>query len=233
MSRLATRLAAALTLIVASASVAIAAPDQQSSTGEAADDRGTPRVVASGGTRTWVFSTRDRQFRPHTSNQGWWSNTHRAEDSNDNYLVGRCCGGGEYRNFFTFHLGELAGDVVSATLVVRKYNGRGDPYERFRLVEVSTAARKLNDNRGRNLEVFRDLGRGERYGTFRVSTKDEANRDDVFSLDLNDQAERSIERAAGGFFSVGGRLVSLRHGGFLFADSGGRGRQELIVTTRP
>ena len=91
--------------------------------------------------------------------------------------------------------------------------------------------RKLNDNHGINLRIFKDLGRGTSYGTFRLPTKGDAT--DTYTLDLNANALDAIHNHAGGFFSIGGHLVSLRDGGFLFAQSGGRGPQELVVTTTP
>jgi hypothetical protein len=233
MSRIPRRsIALIVLLLVAIPGTALARPDQPSPTA-GGDGSADPRVTVTGGTTRWVFSTRDRQFLPHTSNQGWWSNVHRATDSNDNYLAGRCCGGGEYRNFFTFHLTGLTGTVTSATLVLRKYEGRGGPFEKLRFNDVTTPARKLNDNQGRNLTIFRDLGRGIKYGTYRLSTADETSPDDVFKLRLNHYAVADIWRARGGFFSLGGQILTLRDGGFLFSGSGGRGRQELIVTTIP
>jgi hypothetical protein len=220
-------------LLVAIPGTALARPDRPASPTSGGDRSADPRVTVGSGTTQWVFSTRDRQFLPHTSNQGWWSNVHRATNSNDNYLTGRCCGGGEYRNFFTFHLTGLTGTVTSATLVLRKYEGRGGPFEKLRLYDVKTPAWRLNHNHGRDLPIFRDLGRGIKYGTYRLSTADETSRDDVFKLRLNLYAVADISRARGEFFSLGGHILTLRDGGFLFSGSGGRGRQELVVTTMP
>jgi hypothetical protein len=189
-----------------------------------------PVVIHRAATTQWTFSTRDRRFLPHTSNQGYWGNHAKAEDGNDNYVVGRCCGAGELRDFFTFYLGGLQGTVVSATLVLQKYSGRGG-HEKLRFVSTTTPVRKLNDNQGINLRIFKDLGRGTSYGTFRLSTKGAP--DSTYSLDLNANALAAIHNHAGEFFSLGGHLLTLRDGGFLFAHSGGRGPQELIVTTSP
>jgi hypothetical protein len=220
-------------LLLALPGTALARPDQPASPATGRERSAHPRVSVAGGTTQWVFSTRDRRFLPHTSNQGWWSNTHRATDSSDNYLTGRCCGGGEYRNFFTFHLTGLTGTVTSATLVLRRYEGRGGPFENLRFYDVTTPTRKLNDNQGTNPVIFRDLGRGRKYGTYRLSTADETSPDDVFRLRLNLYAVADISRARGGFFSLGGHILTLKDGGFLFSHSGGRGRQELVVTTIP
>ena len=53
--------------------------------------------------------------------------------------MGVCCGAA-HRNFFTFDLSELEGTVVSATLVVRKFFGKGEPTETLRLFDVVTDA---------------------------------------------------------------------------------------------
>jgi hypothetical protein len=218
-----------LLLVLTVPGVALALPTTSSGGGH---EPGGPWVTTRAGTTQWVFSTRDRRFLPHTSNQGWWSNTHDASNDNDNYSVGRCCGGGEFRNFFTFHLTGLTGSVISATLVLQKYDGRGG-YEKYRLSDVTTSALKLNRNIGTNRAIFRDLGRGTGYGTYRLPTADGTRDDPVFELRLNANARAAIHRSAGAFFSLGGKILTLRDGGLLFSHSGGRGRQELIVTTSP
>jgi hypothetical protein len=224
---------ALVVVLVALPGTAFARPNVPASPGIEATSEPARVAAGAGGTTQWTFSTRDRQFLPHTSNQGWWSNAHNAKDSNDNYVVGRCCGGGEFRDFFTFALNGLTGTVKSAQLVLRKFKGRGGPYEKYGLSDVATAAPKLNANSGEDPKIFKDLGRGTGYGVFRLSTKDETTPDDVFTLNLNANALSAIHKAAGGFFSIGGMLLSLKNGGFLFAGSGGRGQQELIVTTKP
>jgi hypothetical protein len=212
-------------LVVATILILFALPSTALAGARATSSPATPSAVA---TKTWTFTPRERQFLPHTSNQGWWSNTHDATNDNDNYTVGRCCGGGQFRNFFTFHLTGLTGTVVSATLVLKKYDARGGQ-ETYRLSNVATAAKKLNHNVGTNPTIFKDLGRGTVYGTYRLSTT--GSRDSVYELPLNENARAAIHKAAGGFFSVGGKLTTLQNGGALFLLSGGRGVQELIVTT--
>lgn len=190
-----------------------------------------PRVHSTaGGTTTWVFSTDQSQFTPGTSNQGWWSLQDITRSSNDNYVVGVCCGA-THRNFFTFDLSELKGTVVSATLVVRKFFGKGEPTETLRLFDVVTDAATLNDNRAIVPRIYKDLGRGHRYGTFDLSTADETSRADVFELPLLELARSDIQSAAGGFFSIGGRLITSEDGGYLFGGSSAHGKQLLIVQT--
>ena len=223
--------AAALLLVSLSPVVALADPSE-SSTRRSSDGSAYPRVRATaGGTTTWVFSTDQSEFRPGSSNQGWWSNQAITRSSNDNYIVGMCCGGGDLRNFFTFDLSGLDGTVVSATLVIRKFAGKGEPTETLRLSDVLTDAASLNDNRAIVPRIYKDLGRGHRYGTFQLSTVDETSRADVFELSLLERALTDIQSAAGGFFSIGGRLLTSEDGGYLFGGSSGHGKQLLIVQT--
>ena len=223
--------AAGLLLVSLSPAAALGDPSESSSRHSSAGSA-HPRVRATaGGTTTWVFSTDQSQFRVGSSNQGWWSNQAITRSSNDNYIVGVCCGGGDLRDFFTFDLSELDGTVVSATLVVRKFSGKGEPTETLRLFDVLTDAAALNDNRAIVPRIYKDLGRGHRYGTFDLSTADETSRADVFELPLLERALSDIQSAAGGFFSIGGRLLTSEDRGYLFGGSSGHGKQLLIVQT--
>ena len=94
-----------------------------------------------------------------------------------------------------------------------------------------TDAAALNDNRAIVPRIYKDLGRGHRYGTFDLSTADETSRADVFELPLHELALVDIQSAAGGFFSIGGRLLTSEDGGYLFGGSSGHGKQLLIVQT--
>jgi hypothetical protein len=231
-SRPGLRAVLAALLLVSLPPVAALADPSESSSGHPTQGSSHPRVRASGaGATTWVFSTDQSQFRPGTSNQGWWSNQDLTRSSNDNYIVGMCCGAGDHRNFFTFDLSELDGTVVSATLVVRKFLGKGAATETLRLFDVLTDAATLNDNRAIVPRIYKDLGRGHRYGTFELSTADETSRADVFELSLQERALSDIQSAAGGFFSIGGRLLTAEDGGFLFGGSSGHGKQLLLVQT--
>jgi hypothetical protein len=223
--------AAGLLLVSLSPAAALGDPSDSSSS-HSSDGSAHPRVRATaGGTTTWVFSTDQSQFREGSSNQGWWSNQAITRSSNDNYIVGVCCGGGDLRDFFTFDLSEFDGTVVSATLLVRKFSGQGGPTETLRLVDVVTGRRHLERQPGHRASDHKDLGRGHRYGTFDLSTADESSRADVFELPLLERALSDIQSAAGGFFSIGGRLLTSDDRGYLFGGSSGHGKQLLIVQT--
>jgi hypothetical protein len=55
----------------------------------------------SAGAASITFNTSDSQFDAGVDNQGWWSATRSASDSNANYAVGDDVNGDVLRNFFT------------------------------------------------------------------------------------------------------------------------------------
>jgi Tol biopolymer transport system component len=181
-----------------------------------------------------VFSTSGRPFTPGVRNQGWWNWNPNGvnQDHNDNYFVGVSDEDeGEYRNFFTFDLSSLTGQVISARLEITRFGyGSPDPSETLGLFDVSTDARTLNNNVGVSAAIFEDLGTGTSYGTVEVSRSGEPA--DVLSVPLNAAAVADINAAAGGFFSIGGRLLSAEPHQTLFANSDDEGGvQRLVVET--
>lgn len=181
------------------------------------------------------FDTSDNQFIPSIDNQGWWSATESNSDINDNYFVGRArdtiVSNAILRNFFTFDLSSLNEEVVSATLRLQRYDGRGNPTQTLGFFDVSTPAATLNNNEGTSAAIFDDLGTGKSYGTFDVSTR--GNSSGILSFTLNSAAIADINAAAGGFFSIGGALnaESLSSPGdqYLFGNSSGGGVQQLVI----
>lgn len=167
-----------------------------------------PRLVRPPIPQQLIFNTSDSEFTPGFKNQGWWSpapNQNFAE--NDNYGVGR---GASFihRNFFTFDLSFLSGTVVAATLEVRRgVYASPNSEETLGLFDVSTPAAILNNNTGTNDAIFDDLGTGQSYGIYIVSSS--GNPDDLLRFPLNAAAVADINNARGGFFSIGGALLSL------------------------
>jgi hypothetical protein len=162
-----------------------------------------------------AFSTADRQFDNGVDNQGAWSNQRPAFSGN--YIAARNFNG-TFRNFFTFHLDNLRGNVVAARLVVRRAAGCGRPM--YGLFHVTTDAETLNNTMGRNPGIFADLGSGTSYGTFqpRPLTCAEGGGPGVYRFDLNSAAVSDISLAAGGVFSLGGAVLRPTTG-MLFGDS--------------
>jgi hypothetical protein len=183
-----------------------------------------------------VFDTSDDRFDQGVDNQGWWATSQENEDANDNYVVGSCNCRGEgvdrFRNFFSFDLSTLKAKVVGATLVVRRYRGTGDFTETYGLYDVHTGAKRLNNNRGVDVRIYRDLGSGTAYGRYVLPTDADATA--AVRMRLNGAAIADLNAARGGFFSIGGKVLSIRKSEFdqtLFGFSRGRGMQRLVVYT--
>jgi RTX calcium-binding nonapeptide repeat (4 copies) len=217
-------------VLVLSGSVpAIANGGSRTTSEEAAVGRPSPGTtpIASPAPGKFLFNTSDSQFDAGVDNQGWWSPDNKNNDINDNYIAGRSVGA-FYRDFFTFDLSSLKSRVYRATLKLRRYRDLGSPTETWVLFDVSTGARKLNNNHGMNASIYRDLGTGSRYGTFHPSTEGR-NDSEVRSFALNENAVARINAARGRFFSIGGNVTSAEDGGTLFAFSTGHGIQRLVL----
>ena len=175
----------------------------------------TSLVLGLQGGGTVTLHTSDSEFHPGTFNQGWWSVPTGAAnfDDNDNYGIGfdSQSPGEDFRNYFTFDLSNVSGTVTSATLNVIANSGNrllcacGPNQLLLTLSDVSTDALSLN-NKGANpnFGINTDLGTGNSYGSFLVDTGLDPNT--VLSFSLNSFALADIQRAQGGFFSVGGSV---------------------------
>lgn len=188
--------------------------------------RGGSAVAASGrecpssgvrGVTTQTFSTGESRFNPLGANQGWYGQYDvngefgESDDRNDQYVVGWDWDPGgdlypwEWRNFFTFDLSRLTSHVLCARLEVYSYTLQGQPVEQLGLFDVSTPAERLNGNNDQALAVYDDLGTGADYGRYNVDT----TRDNEWlTFRLNPAAVQEINEATG-YFSVGGRLLSI------------------------
>ncbi len=182
-----------------------------------------------------IRNTSDNPFDPGVRNQGWWSLENPSLTTNQNYSTGTK---ENLRSFFTFDLDipELAGrTIVSAKLELTAFGTFGDATETLGLFDVSTDAALVNNNTGINAAIFDDLGSGTSYGAFEVPTTSSIELD-LFSFDLNTDAISDLNDAIGGFFTVGGALLSRSDGiDVLFTNSGGvpgpEGIQRLILVT--
>jgi hypothetical protein len=181
-----------------------------------------------------VFDTSDNRFDQRVDNQGWWNKSLANSDDNDNYLVGAAGEAGRFRDFFTFDLSMLRAKAVGATLVLRRYRGEGDFTETLGLFDVRTAAKRLNNNDGVDVRIYRDLGSGTGYGRYVLPTHGAGTK--AVRLRLNAAAIADLNAARGGFFSIGGEVLSIKKPParqFLFGNSEGRGVQRLVVFVEP
>jgi hypothetical protein len=211
----------------------------------AASSGATPTDAASAaGCEVVAFDTSQSRFRPGLDNQGtafgdaqdpdvgWWNGPLSAA-----YPVGFAWEAPfELRNYFTFDLASLAaGSATGAVVVLRNGNDwQSGPGGLYRLREVLTEADALNLRTARPQSVYTDLGTGPVYGAKRIIKATATG--PVVRIRLNEAGVAAINEAAGGFFSVGGRLTSLtedeqRGYSILWLSSSSYGVQRLKVTT--
>ena len=195
-------------------------------------------VVSSGAAgEILVFDTSDSQFDAGVDNQGWWSNTLSNYDENDNYATGINPFGDLSRNFFTFDFSSLTLPVTSARLeLTRFYYDSTAESEIFGLFDVLTDAITLNNNVGTSASIYDDLGSGASYGEFEIFS--EGLETDVLTFELNAAAIADINAGKGGWFSIGGALMSpgspVGDGTeSIFGSSQDGGVQQLIVEVIP
>jgi len=110
--------------------------------------------------------------------------------------------------------------------------------ETFGLFDVSTDAVTLNNNVGTSLSIYDDLGSGVSYGEFEILS--EGLSTDVLSFELNAAAIADINAGKGGWFSIGGALLSFgspvgsgTEGLFGSSEDGGVQRLVLEVIPEP
>jgi len=179
-----------------------------------------------------IFDTSDSQFDPGVDNQGWWSDTRESHDENDSYAIGISPDEEIFHNFFTFDLSTLTLPVISAKLELTRYMYASTAdSEVLGLFDVSTDAVTLNNNTGINLTIFNDLDTGVSYGQFEIFS--EGLETDVLSFQLNSAAIGDINAAMGGWFSIGGALLSPDPPAGIFGTSNGSGVQRLVIEVVP
>ena len=184
-----------------------------------------------------IFDTSDSQFDTGVDNQGYWSDTLSNYDENDNYSLGINFSEDLSRNFFTFDLSSLALTVTSATLELTRFNYLSSAEsETFGLFDVSIDAVTLNNNVGTSASIYDDLGSGVSYGEFDILSDGLST--DILSFNLNDAALTDINAAKGGWFSIGGALLSFGSPvgsgtEALFGSSQDGGVQRLVLEVVP
>ena len=184
-----------------------------------------------------VFNTSDSQFDAGVDNQGWWSDTRESHDDNDNYATGISPDEETFRSFFTFDLSSVYLPVASARLELTRFEYWSTAEsETLGLFDVSTDAAILNDNVGMNLAIYGDLGSGASYGQFEIFS--EGLETDILTFELNTAAIGDINAARGGWFSIGGALLSpgspMPDGTeVVFSRSNGSGEQRLVLEVVP
>jgi hypothetical protein len=193
------------------------------------------------GDLTWEFNTSDSPINGKSRNQGFYTNRGFNNPSNVNYLTGQLFSAPatttELRSFFTFDLSslDLSGRVItSAALQLTQFSGSST--RSLLLYDVSTPAIQLNLGSAfdspTGIAIFNDLGSGNLYGSAVIGPGSVSQ---VVSIPINATALDHIANAAGGFFSIGGRLdltgAPVNQSFSLFGGSGPSGVQRLSITT--
>ncbi len=142
------------------------------------------------------------------------------------------------RNYFFFAIPALnVGESIISARLSLVSPGDGAQIEGFypktaTLWDVSTSIGSIQFG-------YEDIGSGNQYGSFEVSSRDPFNGISVYNIDLNSQAIADINSAAGRLFAVGGSLnvnTSSVDRNVVFAGTGDSsvadGRTTLVVTIR-
>jgi hypothetical protein len=132
--------------------------------------------------------------------QGWMTATfNNGAYAANSYVAGNCgagdCYTGEFRNYFEFAIPKLDGLIVSATLLL------DTSYEAMKqspsiTYEVTSVPGTFG---------FSDLGAGTVYGSRGYTAVDQYR---VEGIALDAAALADLQKAAGGTFTVGGRVTS-------------------------
>jgi hypothetical protein len=143
--------------------------------------------------------------------QGWYRNSGFTAGAGHerNYVAGAIAPGpssGEYRNFFTFDLGSLDGQVIDSGLLriqTAAYRSP-DASETYTLFDVATPAAALGGSD--SVATFVDLGAGTTYGN-RVFTS--ADTGAVVTIALNAAGIAALNAGIGDLLALGGALTTL------------------------
>ena len=173
-------------------------------------------------------STSDGLVSPGRDNQGYWkSDSANTNLTNDNFFTNDELTSA-HRSYFSFDLGAVTGNVIGATLELRRYET--DLNATVELFDVSTSATDLAQRGIIDNSIHADLGSGVSYGSLAVGRGIST---DILSFALNSSAFTDINGALGGYFSIGATSIN----GTSFINSGGEPdgspsfTQRLILVT--
>jgi hypothetical protein len=152
----------------------------------------------------------------HAIDSGWYNQAGSHTAQNDNYIVGDVAGT-ERHNFVVFDLTSVTDDIIAAS--IQLYNPdnalpalRGyvspDASETLALYDVTTDidTLRLSQVGAPGIAIFGDLGSGTLLGNQAVSAADNGT---TISIALNADGLAALNAARGGFFAVGGALITL------------------------
>lgn len=143
---------------------------------------------------------------------GWYTNVGYHNPDNTNYVVGDCylpqCSNlVTYRNFFVFDLSGVAGDIVSATLLIENppdgYNSN-DPAETWTTFNVMTPVPTLVAGGSGLTSIYDDLGSGQTFGSAVVISTNT-----LVPMVVNPVGLSALNAQIGDQFAIGGAITTL------------------------
>ena len=149
-------------------------------------------------------------------NQGWWSDNALAveglqnSNENPNYVAGTFPDGTHFRDFFSFDLSKLSGQVTGVTLQLQRWDDNGPGSVKFNAgsVAASITAQSLNnksDHSGtRDTDLFNALGNND-FGSFVVTNAFSAGESDILNFNLSTAAVVALNAEIAGAADTSGR----------------------------
>lgn len=139
---------------------------------------------------------------------GWISDDGEHTSSNNNYIVGNCCGTQSYNDYFTFDLSNFTDTIFSAVLSAGNGNGyMAGPLSTWSLFDVNSAISSLDVTRpsgdATGLALFNDLETGSLFGSRSITSVVQNSQVDAT---LNGSALAALNGARGSQFALGGTL---------------------------
>lgn len=180
-----------------------------------------------GAAQETALDTSQGAFTAGALNHGWWSDARPNTDTNANYMTGTL-GGVRRRNFFVFDLSAVDGEIVGARLdVTRGREVNTEATETVELFDVSTTAATLAARGNPSASVYADLGSGTSYGIFDIATGGSPT--EILRFDLNAAAVADLNAAVGGYWAVGGSLITNDGADSVFGMTQSAGPQRLVL----
>jgi len=142
---------------------------------------------------------------------GWYRSDGLHNATNNNTIVGRCCGDLLFRNWFAFDLSTVSGGATGASITFYA-NGNyvsSDNSETYQLNSYDGSIDDLIAGGNGLMGIYNDLGDGDNYGSYEYMATGGMVQ---FSISLSLDAIADINAAIGSLdqrFSLGGILTSL------------------------
>lgn len=165
------------------------------------------------GVQELTITTDTGVFTISASTTGWWDENGNHSASNPNYIMGICgtddsCSGDnlDRRNFFTFDLSNVTGNILSASLNIgNSSSGYYGPAGGMTLsfFDVFTDLDVLGASGSGMTGIFGDLGSGDLLASYLAMPSD-VNTQVLISLNAMGLAH--LQRAFGGRWGIGGAL---------------------------